>query len=168
MGRLIDGMLALARASRGNMDRRTVDLGALAADVLARLREAEPDRDVTVRISEGMMVSGDPGLLRSLLENVLGNAWKYTGGQTNPCIEFTCEAQPSQVVFCVRDNGIGFDPAYADKLFVPFQRLHDAAEYQGEGIGLATAKRIVRRHGGEIWAEGAPGKGASFFFTLAT
>jgi light-regulated signal transduction histidine kinase (bacteriophytochrome) len=124
------------------------------------------ERHVTVKIQEGMVAHGDRELIRSLLENLLGNAWKFTAPQAEPMIELGNTGIDDELVYYVRDNGVGFDMAYADKLFSPFQRLHRASEFQGFGIGLATVQRIVHRHGGRIWVRAAEGIGATFYFTL--
>ncbi len=167
MGRLIDDLLTLSRVTREPMHRAPVDLSALAAGIAAELSEHEPARRVEWVIAPGVQAVGDRRLLRVALTNLLGNAWKYTARVSRARIEFGCEAAAgTEPVFWVRDNGAGFDMAYADKLFVPFQRLHGAAEFDGTGVGLATVARIVRRHGGRIWAEGEVGRGAAFFFTL--
>lgn len=162
MGTLIDDLLQLSRVSRKEMQRVRVDLSALTAEIVQDLRQGHPERPVTVKIAAGCTVHGDPQLLRVLLENLLGNAWKYTRHSDHPEIEFGRDAAG----FFVRDNGAGFDMTYADKLFVPFQRLHSPAEFEGSGVGLASAARVVRRHEGKIWAEGKTGAGAAFHFTL--
>ena len=150
---------------RVEMDRIDIDLSALAQSVAQDL-QAGSERPVEVRIAPGLEARADPTLMTSVLDNLLGNAWKFTARQAEACIEFGSEVHGGQQAFFVRDNGAGFDPAYADKLFQPFQRLHHPAEFAGTGIGLATAARIVRRHGGRIWAESQPGQGATFRFTL--
>jgi light-regulated signal transduction histidine kinase (bacteriophytochrome) len=143
-----------------------VDLSALAHSIIADKRSAEPDRDVEVLISDNLETSGDTRLMRLLLENLLDNAWKFTARTANPRIEFGSLPANGRSAFYVRDNGVGFDPAYADKLFGVFQRLHTVEEFPGVGIGLATVQRIVQRHGGRVWAESTPGRGATFFFSL--
>lgn len=168
MGELIDDLLSLGRVSRGEMRQETVDLSAIARDVTDQLREQAPDRDVVVQVSDGALVRGDPRLLRVAIENLLHNAWKFTGDQPRAVIEFGVGEHEGQRAFFVRDDGAGFDMAYADKLFGPFQRLHAAEEFEGTGIGLATVQRIIRRHGGQVWAEGAVGEGATFTFTLTS
>jgi signal transduction histidine kinase len=162
MGRLIDDLLELSRVARAPMRLEPVDLSALTATVVAELREAEPARDVAVTIAPSLATRGDPRLVRVLLDNLLGNAFKFTGKRERATIEIGAKAG----AFFVRDNGAGFDPAYAEKLFGAFQRLHDARDFAGTGIGLATVQRIVRRHGGRVWATGEPDKGATFSFTL--
>ena len=169
MGELIDALLKLARIGRAEPEVADVDLSALAEEVVAGLADAEPGRGVDIRIQPGMRAQGDRALLRNLLENLLGNAWKFTRGREDARIEF-CRAAVAdgRHWFVVRDNGAGFDPDYANKLFKPFQRLHSHEEFPGHGIGLASVKRIIERHGGEIAAEGRPGQGAAFRFTLGT
>jgi signal transduction histidine kinase len=163
MGELIDALLGLSRLSRAELTRQPVNLTKLANDVIAQLRSNEPARNVRCVVQGGVMSRGDPQLLRALFDNLLGNAWKFVAKRDDAVIEF---GQRDGAVFFVRDNGAGFDMAYAAKLFVPFQRLHATTEYAGTGIGLATVQRIVRRHGGRIWAEGEVDKGATFYFTL--
>jgi signal transduction histidine kinase len=130
------------------------------------LRIHEPERRVTFDIADGIKVNGDAGLLRVVLANLFGNAWKYTGKRDEAVIEFGEKGFAGKKVWFVRDNGIGFAPADADLLFAPFRRLHDSSEFEGHGIGLATVQRIIRSHGGRVWAEGEAGKGATFYFTL--
>jgi signal transduction histidine kinase len=166
MGRLIDDLLELARVSRAPMQLEPVDLSAMTATVIAELREAEPARDVTVTIAPALATRGDPRLVRVLLDNLLGNAFKFTAKRERATIEVGTMADGGDRAFFVRDNGAGFDPAHAERMFGAFQRLHDAREFAGTGIGLATVQRIVRRHGGRVWAVGEPGKGATFSFTL--
>jgi PAS domain S-box-containing protein len=166
MAQLIDDLLNLSRLSRAEMQHEGVDLSALAHEVAAELAQREPHRTVTFLVDDGITAWGDPPLLRVLLMNLLGNAWKFTARCPEAEIEFKQECVPGAVIYLVRDNGAGFDMAYADRLFAPFQRLHSAAEFPGSGIGLAIVERIVHRHGGRIWAEGAVGQGATFMFTL--
>ncbi len=166
MGQLIDDMLSLSRVGRAEMRREAVDLTALAWDIIGRLREAGPERRVEFVIQEGLTAVGDPQLLEIALFNLLDNAWKFTGKRPNGLIEFGRSQLEGQPVFLVRDNGAGFDQAYADKLFGAFQRLHKASEFPGTGIGLVTVQRIVHRHGGRVWAEAAVDHGATFYFTL--
>jgi signal transduction histidine kinase len=165
MDRLIDSILSLSRVSRAGMTRQAVDLGALAADIVADLRASEPARKVDVTIAPGLTAQGDPHLCAVALGNLIGNAWKYTARKAGAAIEIGADGAGPRRTFHVRDNGTGFDMRYADKLFRAFHRLH-GDEYPGDGIGLATAARIVQRHGGRIWAEAEPGRGATFFFTL--
>jgi len=169
MARLIDDLLELARISRSDMQLTQVDLGKLAATTLEQLQRAGPERKVDYSIAAGLVVQGDPKLLGVALDNLLGNAWKYTGKTGHARIEFgtTDTRRNGQRVFFIRDNGSGFDMQYADKLFQPFQRLHGADDFEGTGIGLASVQHIIQRHGGSIWAEAHPGAGATFYFTLA-
>ena len=166
MGQLIDDLLRLSRVARTEMKREPADLSALAAEVVAELRRREPARTVEVAIAPGLTARGDRDLLRLLLENLLSNAWKFTSGRASARIEMGAAAIHGRPAWFVRDDGAGFDMAYADKLFGPFQRLHSAAEFEGTGIGLAIVHRIVLRHGGRIEAEAAVGRGATFTFTL--
>ncbi len=166
MGRVIDDILKLSRLSRAGMNRVTVDLSEIAESVLEKFREGEPGRTVETSIAPQVTVAGDPGLLRITMENLLGNAWKFTRENAGARIEFGVALKRGKRVYYVRDNGVGFDMRYADKLFGAFQRLHDAQRYEGTGIGLATVARIVERHGGTIWAEAQPGEGATFYFAL--
>ena len=168
MAGLIDGLLRLSRATRGEVLLQPVDLTALAEEVAGALARSEPDRQVTWNIAPALTAHGDLRLLKTLLENLMGNAWKYTGRTQGARIDFSASVQEGQQIYTVRDNGAGFDMAYADKLFQPFQRLHGEAEFAGSGIGLATVQRIVHRHGGRIWAEGTVAQGAAFHFTLAS
>ncbi|HEU5261860.1 MAG TPA: PAS domain S-box protein [Gemmatimonadales bacterium] len=166
MGVLIDDLLRLSRVTRSELRREPVDLSALAEEVAADLRRSAPARAVELTVASGVAAEGDPRLLRVLLENLLGNAWKYTAKQPRAAIEFGVTDHGGERAFFVRDNGAGFDMKYAGKLFGAFQRLHSSTEFEGSGVGLATVQRIVRRHGGRVWAEGAPARGATFFFTL--
>ena len=166
MGQLIDALLDLSRVSRTQLSQGSVNLTELAQTVIGQLRAAEPTRVVEVVIGEGLRANGDEPLLRALLDNLLGNAWKFSAERAPARIELGQLTGEAPVYF-VRDNGAGFDLANAERLFAPFQRFHSASEFPGTGIGLATAARIVRRHGGRIWAEAAVNQGATFFFTLA-
>jgi light-regulated signal transduction histidine kinase (bacteriophytochrome) len=163
---LIDDMLNLSRVTRCELHRETLDLSALAKAIASELREAEPARQVEFVIDDGLIAVGDAQLLRAALENLLRNSWKYTSGHPTARIEFSENKGTHRTSFFVRDDGAGFDPRYADRLFGAFQRLHTAKEFPGTGVGLATVQRIIHRHGGEIWAEGAVEKGATFYFTL--
>jgi signal transduction histidine kinase len=165
MAELIEDLLGLARISRRELTRQAIDLSPIASRIAAELAGRHPDRAVQVLIEESLPATADAGLATVLLENLMGNAWKFTGRRDAPRIEVGRLAGESRA-FYVRDNGAGFDMAYASKLFAPFQRLHSEAEFEGTGIGLATVLRIVNRHGGRVWAEGEPGKGATFYFTL--
>jgi PAS domain S-box-containing protein len=166
MAQLIDGLLSLARVTRDDLRRERVDLAALAWAIAERLQAGQPERRVEVVIGSGLGVDGDARLLGVLLENLLGNAWKFTRNQPNARIELGCQRDGSQATFFVADNGAGFDMSFAAKLFGVFQRLHSPSEFEGTGIGLATVQRIVTRHGGRIWAEARVGYGATFFFRL--
>jgi len=166
MGDLIDDMLKLSRVTRSEIKRERVDLSALGLQVVEELRKREPQRQVNVTVMPGITAMGDRSLLHIVLENLLGNAWKYTGGVQQACVEFGTERLDNKTVYFVQDNGIGFDMQYANKLFTPFQRLHSSGEFPGTGIGLATVARIIARHNGRIWAEAEPNQGACFRFTL--
>jgi light-regulated signal transduction histidine kinase (bacteriophytochrome) len=165
MGRLIDDLLALSRVTRSELAREQVDLSGLAQNVAAQLQKAHPGRQVEIVIAAGMVVDGDARLLRIALENLLGNAWKFTAKCAEPLVEVGITSGSDRAFF-VRDDGAGFDMAYASKLFGAFQRLHSADEFEGTGIGLATVQRIINRHGGRIWASGEVDRGATFYFTL--
>ena len=167
MNRLIDALLNFSRLSHSELHRETVELSVIAQSVAGELQLAEPGRLVRFLIAEGILVNGDSNLLQVVLENLLGNAWKYTGKTEEAVIEFGRVEIDGRPACFVRDNGEGFDMEYAEKLFIPFQRLPGTEEFKGHGIGLATVERIIRRHGGRIWAEGETGKGATFYFTLA-
>ncbi|PYX93092.1 MAG: PAS domain-containing sensor histidine kinase, partial [Acidobacteria bacterium] len=166
MGQLIDDMLQLARIARAEMVRDKVNLSRLAQEIASQLQASEPKRQTTFVIQPGLMVEGDRALLRVVLQNLLDNAWKFTGHQLHARIEFGIQKQDSGQVYFVRDNGAGFEMQYANKLFGVFQRLHRQSEFTGTGVGLATVQRIIHRHGGRIWAEGATGQGATFYFVL--
>lgn len=166
MGHLIDDLLALSKVSRADMKPERIDLSDLAAQIVADVRRQSPSREVTVTIAPDLSATGDPWLLRVALENLLDNAWKFTGHRDRATIDVGRVHDGATPAFYVRDNGAGFDPAYAGKLFGPFQRLHAASEFPGTGVGLATVQRIVRRHGGRVWAEAKPEQGACFYFTL--
>ncbi len=167
MGQLIEGLLSLSQMLRMQLRSEPVDLSMLARNSLDARQAFEPERQVTLHIESGLMAHGDERLLRVVMENLLGNAWKFSAQRAQAEIKVgqTSDAAGEQVFF-VRDNGAGFDMAYVDKLFEPFQRLHGVSEFPGTGIGLATVRRVIERHGGRIWAESSPGKGACFFFTL--
>jgi light-regulated signal transduction histidine kinase (bacteriophytochrome) len=165
MGHLIDDLLNLSRVTRTQLRRERVDLSALARGVIARLHFMHPDRQVETSVEDGLIAYADPRLLDIVLTNLLGNAWKFTGKRRQARIEFA--SHPGEPpTYVVRDNGVGFDPAQAGRMFGVFQRLHPAHEFDGTGVGLATVQRLIQRHGGKVWAEGAVDKGASVFFTL--
>ena len=166
MNGLIDDMLSLARVSRGEMSDVPVDLSEMSVAVIDELRAQAPSRKVDARIAENLVVRGDPSLLRAVLDNLLGNAFKFTSRKDHAVIEVGRTEREGEAVYFVRDNGAGFDMAFAKRLFGPFQRLHTDAEFPGTGIGLATVQRIVHRHGGRIWGESKPGEGTTFSFTL--
>lgn len=174
---LMNALLRLSMMTHWELQYESVHLSALAQEIVAQLKQAEPQRQVEISIAPEIVTQGDRELLKILLENLLSNAWKYTSKTTKAQIEFgqcSLEAGMPNLLFCplnanvyfVRDNGAGFDRNYANQLFNPFYRLHSANEFEGTGIGLATVQRIVHRHGGQIWAEGAVGQGATFFFAL--
>lgn len=167
MADLTDALLALADLSNTQLLHQNVDLSSIARDITERLREQQPHRAVTVRVEDTPRTQGDIRLLANVMENLLGNAWKFTARTEPAHITFGGRSWPNgSYEYHVKDNGAGFDPAYAYKLFTPFQRLHSASEFEGTGIGLAMVRKIVSRHGGRVWAESQPGEGASFFFTL--
>jgi len=167
MSRLIDALLDLSRVSRAEMNLQTVDLGAEVNQIAEELRRSRPDRDVRFVIQQPVWARADPTLISTVLQNLLDNAWKYSSRRDDALIEFaTMPSGDDPVCYYVRDNGAGFDSAFVDKLFTPFQRLHTPGEFPGTGIGLASLRQIVERHGGQVWAEGAVGEGATFYFTL--
>lgn len=166
MSALIDAMLQLSRIGRKPLKPGSLDLSIMAREILTELAVAEPARQVAIDITPGLHAWGDAQLLHAALGNLLGNAWKYSAKTPHAKITFGHLQQDGQAVYFVRDNGVGFDMAHAGKLFGAFQRLHHRAEFEGTGIGLATVQRIIHRHGGRIWAEAAPGQGATFYFTL--
>jgi light-regulated signal transduction histidine kinase (bacteriophytochrome) len=167
MGQLIEDLLNLARISRVDMQRQNVDMSAMARQIINDLQQQDPERSVQVSVWDGVAVKGDSRLLRVVLENLLGNAWKFTSRTEGGLIEFGMVREAQRTVLFVRDNGAGFDMAHADKLFGAFQRLHGFAEFPGTGIGLATVQRVIQRHKGRIWCHAEVGRGAVFYFTLA-
>ena len=167
MNLMIDALLTLARLSSQPLARQPVNLSQLAAYVVDDLRRAAPEREVEIDIEPGLSTQGDPTLLRLVLENLLGNAWKYSGRTPRAHISLATVPHGNRTAYVVRDNGAGFDMRSSERLFSLFQRLHSASEFPGHGVGLASVRRIVRRHGGDIWAEAEPGRGAAFYFTLA-
>ncbi|MFY7866129.1 sensor histidine kinase [Roseateles sp.] len=167
MNSMIDSLLSLAQLSAQPLSRQPVNLSQLAGFVLEELMRASPERQVSVHIQPHMLAQGDPTLLRMVLENLLGNAWKYSSKRAQADIRFEALQESGQWIYRVSDNGAGFDMRFADRLFGVFQRLHSASDFQGTGVGLASVRRIVRRHGGEIWAESEVGEGTRFYFTLA-
>lgn len=166
MGELIDALLSIARLAHQELRHEPVDLTAVADEIIHELRRREPARVVQTVVAEGMIASGDPSLLRAALENLIGNAWKFTRHRDDALIEIGVAAGENDRTFFVRDNGAGFDMAYASKLFKPFERLHLTSEFEGLGVGLSAVERIVRRHGGQVWAEAAIDQGATFYFAL--
>ncbi len=167
MGRLIDDLLNLSRVTRSELHREPVNLSELVRNVADEFHKRDPQRKVELRVAKDLNTNGDPRLLRVVLENLLGNAWKYTSKQPAATIEFGLSRNNGNSSFFVRDDGVGFDMQFADKLFTPFQRLHGVNEFPGTGVGLATVQRIIHRHGGRIWAEAGVNKGATFYFTLS-
>jgi PAS domain S-box-containing protein len=167
MATLIDDLLQLARVSRSQMHLRPVDISAEVAGVVKEFQAADPGRQIQLSIQDGVQATADRGLIRTVVQNLVENAWKFTTREENPTIEFgSMPADDAEICCFVRDNGAGFDPAHAAKLFEPFQRLHSDTDFAGTGIGLASVQRIIERHGGRIWAEGAVDAGATFYFTL--
>ena len=166
MAQLIDDILTLSRATRGELDRSKVDLSAMAEAIAAELQKTDPTREVGFDIAPAVVAEGDGRLLRVVLENLLGNAWKFTAKHSKATIAFGVTRDGAGPAYYVRDDGAGFDMAYADKLFEPFGRLHSTSDFEGTGIGLATVARIVRRHGGRVWAESAVEQGTTTYFTL--
>jgi len=164
---LVNGLLQMSRFSNAEIEREEVDLSQLARSVADGLRQREPHRSVELRIQEGIVVNGDRRLLRAVIENLMSNSWKFTRKHPHATIEFGVMEEHGRRAIYVRDDGAGFDPGYADKMFRAFQRLHTRQEFEGTGIGLATVERILHRHGGRIWAEGEVEKGATFYFTTA-
>jgi light-regulated signal transduction histidine kinase (bacteriophytochrome) len=166
MGLLIDDMLKLSRITQAEMKREPVDLSGMVREIAEAHKKNNPDGAVDVAVQEGVMVQGDPHLMKIAMENLVGNAFKFTSKEANPRIDFGAAVRNGETACFIRDNGAGFDMAYVDKLFGAFQRLHTTEEFPGTGIGLATVQRIIHRHGGQVWAEGETGKGATFYFTL--
>lgn len=166
MAELIDDLLELSRVTRSELVREPLDVTGMANDLLAQLQSAETSRAVELRVESGLLAEGDRSLMRVVLSNLLANAWKFTGKRARGSIEVGAMPGAGVRTFFVRDDGAGFDMCHAKRLFEPFQRLHSIADFEGTGVGLATAQRIVERHGGRIWAEGKVGAGATFYFTL--
>jgi PAS domain S-box-containing protein len=169
MGQLIEDLLKLSQVTRTVLHPQPLDLTAIASTILDDLRARDPERVAEIDVQTGMTAVADPGLLRAVLENLLGNAWKFSGKMATARIAVgVTRTAESDTTYFIQDNGAGFDMEFADQLFAPFQRLHRATEFEGTGVGLATVQRVIHRHGGRIWAESSPGKGAKFFFTLGT
>jgi light-regulated signal transduction histidine kinase (bacteriophytochrome) len=166
MWQLIDDLLKLSRVSQAELHTGPVDLSALAIEIVTRLRASAPGRNVQVTIQPGLVATGDPGLLRIVLENLLANSWKFTGTRPEARIEVGDELVDDERVYVVRDNGVGFDMRFAGKLFAPFQRMHSVVEFPGSGVGLATVQRVITRHGGRVWAEAAVNGGTTIRFVL--
>lgn len=166
MNRRLDGLAKLTLLSVAPLERVSVDLGAIAEDILAGFRRDEPDRDVQLSIAPRLTVSADRRLMHAMLEHLLGNAWKFTERQRPAHIEFGGHTDGAEMVVFVRDDGVGFPADRVGQLFLPFRRLHSSSDFPGTGLGLASVLRIVRRHGGRVWGEGQPGQGATFWFTL--
>lgn len=167
MSALVTDLLELSRVTRASIRREVVDLSSLARGVVEELRRRHPSRTVVVEIAESLIASGDGGLIRIVFENLLANAWKFTSGRGLASVDIGADDLDGQRVFFVRDNGVGFDPAHAERLFAPFARLHASADFDGIGLGLTTVQRIISRHGGSVWAMSAVDQGATFFFTLS-
>jgi light-regulated signal transduction histidine kinase (bacteriophytochrome) len=167
MNQLIDDMLRLSQATRGDMRYTLVNLNLMAQSIIDELRGVQPERQVELIATEDLIINADPNLMRIVMENLLRNAWKFTGKHPTARIEIGRIENDGRPVYFVHDDGAGFDMAYASKLFGAFQRLHDSTDFEGTGIGLATVKRIIHRHGGRVWAEGAVEQGATFYFTLS-
>ena len=166
MGELIEGLLRLSRVSQVEISHEQLDLSALCSEVVEELRREQPEREVQVDIQPGVRGEGDRQLLSDVLGNLMGNAWKFTTKTPHPSIGFGARPENGITVYYVQDNGAGFDKAYADKLFTPFQRLHHERDFPGAGIGLSTVRRIIQRHNGDVWAESSAGEGSTFYFTL--
>ncbi len=166
MGHLIDDLLRLARISQAQMRSESVDLTSLATAIVSRLRESDPNRQVNCIIQPDMITTGDAGLLGAALANLLENAWKFTSKKPDATIEFGKTIENGATVYFIRDNGAGFNMAYVEKLFGPFQRMHKHTEFPGTGIGLATVQRIIHRHAGRVWVNAQLNQGATFYFTL--
>ncbi len=166
MGSLIDNLLTLAHVSRTEVERCEADLGAIAADCVSALRRVDPHREADVTIDSPLSCEADVDMLRVALRHLFENAWKFTRDAPRARIEFGVQERYGRTAFFVRDNGVGFDPAYVERLFTPFRRLHSPRKFSGTGIGLAIVQRVIQRHGGQIWAESQPGQGATFWFTL--
>jgi PAS domain S-box-containing protein len=168
MSQLINDLLKLSRISRAEMKKEPVNISELTEEIITEYKKKEPTRTISIDVEPNIVADGDKNLLRIVLNNLIGNSWKFTKNQTNPKISFGKTKKEGNTVYYVQDNGAGFDEDYADKLFVPFQRLHDEQEFPGSGIGLPLVARIIHRHNGEIWANGEVGKGATFYFSLTT
>lgn len=166
MSRLIRDLLDLSRVGRAPLRRQPVSLTQIAHEVIADLRKREPARNIAIEVADGLTALGDARLMNIVLVNLMGNAWKYTAKRPEAHVVFSQQSKGDEMVFCLEDNGAGFNMADSAKLFAPFQRLHEESEFEGTGVGLATVQRVISRHGGRIWAEGTVGVGATFYFTL--
>jgi signal transduction histidine kinase len=166
MNAMIDTLLSLSRMTSREIERERVDMSRLARELADELRAQDPARTTDFVLADAVVVDGDRTLLRLVLQNLLGNAWKFSGKMAQPRVEFGTREENGRMVCFVRDNGAGFDMRFAEKMFGLFQRFHSSNEFPGTGVGLATVQRIVRKHGGRIWADSQPGQGATFFFTL--
>ena len=167
MGRLIDDILKLSRINQSEIHSKSIDLSGMVRAIAEEQKKRNPDRNVAVTVQEGIIVQGDPDLMKIALENLMDNAWKFTAKEAHPQVEFGTTVRDGKTACFVRDNGVGFEMTYVNKLFGAFQRLHTIDQFPGTGIGLATVQRIMNRHGAEVWAEGETGKGATFYFTAA-
>jgi len=167
MQKIIDSLMQLSRSTNVELNRSEVDLSAMVSELFEEKRHINPDRSADIVVEPGLVAKCDANLMKVALENLVGNAWKYTGKQTQPSIEFGISKRNGHNTYFIKDNGVGFDPAKADNLFMPFQRLATDSEFEGTGIGLSTVQRIIHKHSGLIWAEGKPGEGATFYFTLS-
>lgn len=166
MERLINDLLKLSRSTRGDLHRADFDMSDMVDEIIAELRQDDPTRDISIHVSPNIKAFADKRFIRVVLENLISNAWKYTGNCEDPKIFFGMTDKDGHRAYYIQDNGAGFDMSYADKLFAPFQRLHSAKEFEGTGVGLATVQRVVHRHGGEVWADAKVAEGATFYFTL--
>jgi light-regulated signal transduction histidine kinase (bacteriophytochrome) len=166
MGRLIDDLLQFSRLGRSTLERTTIDVGALTRSVIDELRRGEPERAVTIDVGPLPSASADDTMMRQLLTNLIGNAWKFTRRSTDATIAVGSTAEHGETVYFVKDNGAGFDMKYVGKLFGVFERLHNSDEFEGTGVGLAIVQRVLQRHGGRVWADAAVGRGATFYFTV--
>jgi signal transduction histidine kinase len=166
MAQMIDDLTSLVRITLSELNRQSIDLGAIAEGIVSELKSGQPTRAVELRVAPSLRVDADEHLIRIALSNLLNNAWKFTGNRPEARIEIGVESVDRRAAYYVRDNGAGFDPTQANRLFAPFQRFHGAKEFEGRGIGLAVAERIIRRHGGQMWVRSEPEKGATLYFTL--
>ncbi|NLE03868.1 MAG: hypothetical protein GX638_03560 [Crenarchaeota archaeon] len=166
MSELIGDMLTLSKVTRTELHRKNVNLSIIARDILNILQKNEPTRNVRLEIQKDVFANGDPGLLKIVMENLLNNSWKFTRKKDDPRIGFGVDFKEGSAIYHVCDNGAGFDMKFKERLFQPFHRLHSESEFEGTGVGLATVYRIIKKHGGVIWAEGIKNKGATFYFTL--